>query len=174
MHQFPPFLSHGDWQLYPGALDRDISIFRQIWREGELEKDTFKRSVWGTVSSFCAKIPCFTPPTNIYLSEQVFLHCYDKCVCIMKVGVKWPHSDPCVAFVSCKPFSLQGQTLCSSAYMCVWWMKLGHFFQPCFSFWREDQYSTIQNGGWRLTVSFPLSTPFPLTRGWALFWLMSF
>ncbi len=55
----------------------------------------------GTVSSFCAKIPCSTPPTNIHLSEQVFLHCYDKCVCIMKVGVKWPHSDPCVAFVSC-------------------------------------------------------------------------
>lgn len=97
---FPPFLSHGDWQLYPGAHERDISIFRQMWREAEPEKDMFKRLERGTVSSSCAKIPCYTPPTNIHTWAS-FLHCYDKCVCIMKVGVKWPHSDPCVALVSC-------------------------------------------------------------------------
>lgn len=107
-----------------------------MWRGGELEKDMFKRTVWGTVFSFCTKIPCFTPPTNIHLSEQVFLHCYDKRVCIMKVGVKWPHSDPCVAFVSCLfEFRLFLSSLspcrarrCVPQRLCVWCMKLGHFF----------------------------------------------
>ncbi len=52
----------------------------------------------------------------------------------MKVGVKWPHSDPCVAFVSCQPFSLQGQTLCSSAYMCVMNETGAFFSSPAFLF----------------------------------------
>lgn len=54
----------------------------------------------------------------------------------MKVGVKWPHSDPCVAFVSCLfEFRLFLSSLspcrarrCVPQRLCVWWMKLGHFF----------------------------------------------
>lgn len=56
----------------------------------------------------------------------------------MKVGVKWPHSDPCVAFVSCLfEFRLFLSSLspcrarrCVPQRLCVWWMKLGHFFFP--------------------------------------------
>lgn len=33
-----------------------------------------------------------------------------------------------VQAISEQPFSLQGQTMCSTASMCVWWMKLGHIF----------------------------------------------
>lgn len=100
----------------------------------------------------------------------------------MKVGVKCPHSDPCVAFVSCLfefRLFLSSVSPCRARRrvpqrLCVWWMKLGHFFfWPCFAYRQEDQYSAIQNGGWRLKVSLPLSTPFPLTRGWTSFWLMS-
>lgn len=59
-----------------------------------------------------------------------------------------------------------------SVYVCDEW-NWDIFFWPCFPYRWEDQYSAIQNGGWRLMVSLPLSTPFPLTRGWASFWLMS-
>lgn len=111
-----------------------------MWRGGELEKDTFKRSVWGTVFSFCAKIPCFTPPTNIHLSEQVFallwqmcLHNEGRCevaalrsMCCIRILSFW------VQAISEQPFSLQGQTMCSTASMCVM-NETGTFFSdPAF------------------------------------------
>lgn len=142
MHQFPPisvtwWLAAVPWSTWQGYL----YIQADRYEEKENWRTCFKWSVWGTVSSFCAKTPCFSPPTNIHLSEQVFLQCYDKCVCIMKVGVKWPHSDSCVAFISCLfEFRLFLSSLspcrarrCVPQHLCVWWMKLGHFFSgPAF------------------------------------------
>ncbi len=54
-------------------------------------------------------------------------------------------------------------------YVCVMNETGAFFSSPAFLFGERINKAPIQNGGWRLTVSFPLSTPFPLTRGWALF-----
>lgn len=80
-------------------------------------------------------------------------------MCCIRVLSFW------VQAISEQPFSLQGQTMCSTASMCVMNETGTFFFWPCFPYRREDQYSAIQNGGWRLTVSLPLSTPFLFDQG---------
>lgn len=136
MHQFPPHFCHIEIDSRTLEHLTGISLYSGRCDEEENGRRTRSNGRYGVQSSHSApKSPASPHPLiSIYLSK--FLHCYDKCVCIMKVGVKWPHSDPCVAFVSCLfEFRLFLSSL--SPYrarrrvpqrLCVWWMKLGHFF----------------------------------------------